>query len=410
MNKLQSIAPDIFGVGESDRRLALFENLFPLENGVSYNAWLIADEKTALIDTADASVAGPFFAKLEAALNGRGLDYLVVSHAEPDHGALIAEVCRRWPGVKLVGSKKALELVGQFFTLQLEDCCMEVKEGDELRLGRRSLRFIMAPMVHWPEVMFTLVQGEGILFAADAFGAFGALSGNLFSDEMDYEALCLQDARVYYANIVGKFGPQVLAALKKLDGAAPVMICPLHGPVLRGEDIALMTEKYSRWAAYRPEEAGVVLAYASMYGHTEAAVARLAALLAEKGLRGLRIYDVSKTHYSQIIAEVFRCSHLVLASPTYNMHLHNAMDALVRDMAALNVQNRDVAVIGNGSWAPAAHTLLCKALAEDMKNMRLLGEPLLIRSAMKPAQETELEALAETLAASVRALLTSLAG
>ncbi|MDL2295084.1 FprA family A-type flavoprotein [Ruminococcaceae bacterium OttesenSCG-928-D13] len=402
MENVQNITPQIAWVGGSDRRLALFENLFPLENGVTYNAWLIKDEKTALIDTVDASVTHQFFASLETALDGRGLDYLVVSHMEPDHCANIGELCRRWPQVQLVGNKMTFQLIRQFHDVDIEGRCIEVQEGQELSLGRHNLRFVMAPMVHWPEVMFTYETTENILFAADAFGTFGGASGNLFSDEVDYAGLYLDEARRYYTNIVGKFGPQVLAAMKKLDGLSPAMICSLHGPVLRGEAIPLLLDKYAHWAAYKPEKQGVVLAYASMYGNTEAVAHKLAALLAEKGVEDLRMYDVSKTHYSEIIAQVFKYSHLVLASPTYNLHLYCPMDTLVRDLAALNVQNRDVAIIGNGSWAPSAHTTLQKMVEEDMKDMRLLAPPMLVRSTLKPEQLPELEALAEKLAASVK--------
>lgn len=408
MDCIQQITPSIHWVGGSDRRLALFENMFPLENGVTYNAYAILDEKTALVDTVDGAIRQQFFENLRAALGTRPLDYLVINHMEPDHCAHIEDICRIWPDVKIVGNPKTFQMIRQFYSMDLEGRTLEVAECTELSLGRHHLRFYMAPMVHWPEVMLTYETTEGILFSADAFGTFGGFTGNLFSDELDYQSLYMDESRRYYTNIVGKYGPQVLAALNKLSGQRISLICPLHGPVLRGDTIPLMLEKYTRWASYRPENAGVVLAYASMYGNTEAVVHRLAGLLSQKGARDLHIYDVSKTHYSTIIARSFQYSHLVLASPTYNMHLYPAMDFLVSDMANLNLQNRDVAIIGNGSWTPVAHTCLQKKLGE-MKNMNLIAQPLVIRSALKPEQEPALEALAEQLAASVRGANLSVA-
>lgn len=401
MDCIQPITPHIFWVGGSDRRLALFENLFPLDNGVTYNAHLILDEQTALVDTVDDAIRQQFFENLQAALGGRPLDYLILNHMEPDHCAHIEEICCRWPEVKVVGNKKTFQLIRQFYQMDLTGRTLEVQEGEELSLGQHRLRFYMAPMVHWPEVMFTYETTQGILFSADAFGTFGGYTGNLFSDQLDYRHAYLDETRRYYSNIVGRYGPQVLAVLKKLEGLPMTMICPLHGPVLRGGDIPMLLEKTRRWAAYQPEQPGMVLAYASMYGNTEAAVHRLAGLLSQKGIRDLQLYDVSKTHYSTIIARVFQYSHLVLASPTYNMQLYPAMDHLVRDMAHLNLRNRKVALLGNGSWSPCAHTLLEKKLGE-MHKMELIAPPLVLRSALQPSQQGELEALAEALAASVR--------
>ncbi len=358
MKCIREVAPGILSVGASDRRLALFENLFPLENGTTYNSFLIRADKTALVDTVDASVSGQFMENVAAALDGRKLDFLVVTHMEPDHCATIAEVCLRHPEAKIVGNKKTFAMIGQFFREGLSPRFHEVKEGDELALGGRTLRFVMTPMVHWPEVMMAVETESGILFSADAFGTFGAFDGNLFSDELDYEGLYLDEARRYYANIVGKYGQQVAAALAKLGGAVPPVICPLHGPILRGKAIALLLEKYALWAAYAPETRGAVVAYASMYGNTESAALAFADALGRRGVADMRVFDVSKTHCSWVIANIFKYSHLVLAAPTYNMHVHNSMEILIRDMAALNVQNRKAAVIGNGSWAPAAPKLM----------------------------------------------------
>lgn len=400
MNCTREIAPHIVFVGAGDRRLALFENLFPLDNGVTYNSYLILDEKTALIDTVDASVQGQFLENVAAALGGRKLDYLVVNHMEPDHCAAIGEICLRHPEAKIVGNKKTFAMIGQFFPDDLSARFHEVGEGGTLELGKRRLHFVLAPMVHWPEAMFALLPEEGILFSADAFGTFGGCNGTLFSDEMDFEALYLDEARRYYTNIVGKYGRQVSAVLAKLDGAAPSLICPLHGPILRGSAIPFMVDKYRHWAGYEPEKKGVVIAYASMYGNTAGAAQIMADMLAKRGVSEMRVFDASKTHCSYIIAEIFKYSRLVLAAPTYNMHVHASMEALLRDMAALNVQNRKAVVIGNGSWAPAASKLM-KGMLEEMKDMDVLGEPLTLLSSLKASQLPEMESLADALVASL---------
>ncbi len=401
MDCIQSLDQDIFWVGGSDRRLALFENMFPLDNGVTYNAYMILDEKTALIDTVDNAIRQQFFDNLRASLKGRPLDYLVINHMEPDHCAHIEDICRIWPEVKIVGNKKTFQMIDQFYQMDLEGRTLEVKEGQELSLGKHTLRFYMAPMVHWPEVMFTYETSKGILFSADAFGSFGGYNGNLFCDDMDYFDQHMEEARRYYTNIVGKYGQQVLAALNKVSSQDINLICPLHGPVLRGADMVKMLGKYTRWASYRPEKAGVVMAYASMYGNTEEVIHRLAGMLSQRGVRDIRIYDVSKTHYSHIIARAFQYSHMVLASPTYNMHLYQGMDGLITDMANLNLQGRKAAIIGNGSWIPMAHTIMQKKL-EEMKNMTLLVPPMVIRSSMLPEQDAELTAMADVLAKSIK--------
>ncbi|MCI9415383.1 MAG: FprA family A-type flavoprotein [Clostridiales bacterium] len=400
MQCTRQIAPDIYWVGGSDRRLALFENLFPLPDGVAYNSYLIADEKTALMDTVDTSITRQFLEGVEAALNGRGLDFVVVNHMEPDHCAHLEELARRYPQMKIVGNPKTFQMIRQFYTMECEDRFYQVGEGDTLSLGRHTLRFTFTPMVHWPEVMMTYDTAEHILFSADAFGSFGAHEGHLFSDEVDFDTRRLPEARRYYANIVGKYGPQVQAALKKLSGVDIRMICPLHGPVWR-RDLPYLLDKYDHWSRYQPEKPGVVLSYASMYGNTENAVTLLADRLAEKGVPNLRVYDVSKTHPSYIIGELFQLSHAVFGAPTYNGGMHLAMENLFHDMASLNLQNRKVALIGNGSWAPASAALMKKRL-EGMKNMTLIGQPLEIRSSLKQEQADELEALANAIASSVK--------
>jgi flavorubredoxin len=301
--------------------------------------------------------------------------------------------------MKIVGRAQTFQMIRQFYDFDPAGRTLEVGEADAIDLGTHRLRFFFAPMVHWPEVMFTYEQSRKILFTADAFGAFGALPGNLFSDEMDFEEVFLDETRRYYANIVGKYGLQVQAALKKVSSVQIEMICPLHGPVWR-KNLDYILSKYDLWSRYAPEKRGVVVAYASMYGNTENAACALAERLAAMGVEDMRIHDVSKTHISAVISDAFKYSHLVLASPTYNMGLYLGMETLLRDMAALNMRGRKVALIGNGSWAPAAHTVMERMLG-DMKDMELLAPPLVIRSALKASQMEALSALAQAVGKSV---------
>ncbi len=402
MHCVQEITPHIWWVGGNDRRLERFENMFPLPNGVAYNSYLIMDEKTALLDTVDSAINALYLENVTQVLNGRTLDYLIVNHMEPDHCASIEELVRRFPDLKIVGNSKTFRLIGQFYNCVDQANFYEVKEGDRLPLGQHTLSFYFAPMVHWPEVMLTYEIKEKILFSADAFGSFGALSGNLFSDQTDFEMVYLDEARRYYTNIVGKYGQQVQAALKKLSGTEIRMICPLHGPIWR-ENLAYILDKYDHWSKYLPEKKGVVLAYASMYGNTENAMNRIANKLAQKGVTDLRIYDVSKTHPSYIIAEAWKYSHLVLGAPTYNMGLYYNMESLIRDMAGLWLQNRRVALVGNYSWAPGAVIKVMRGLIEEMKNMTIIGTPLEIVSTMKPTQEAVMDQLVADIYASLQA-------
>ncbi len=399
MYGIQEIAPQIFWVGGSDRRLERFENMFPLPNGVAYNSYMIIDEKTALIDTVDSSISGLYIENVEHALGGRKLDYLVINHMEPDHCANIEEMIRRYPGVQVVGNKKTFQFFSQYYRLDIASNQLEVCEGSELSLGKNTLRFYLAPMVHWPEVMFTYEVSQGILFSADAFGSFGALSGNLFADETDYENAFLDEARRYYANIVGRYGMQVQAVLKKLSGVDIRMICSLHGPIWR-RDIPYILDKYNHWSCYLPEKKGVVLFYASMYGNTENVMNALANKLAKRGVHDMRMHDVSKTHPSYVISDVWKYSHMVIGSPTYNMQLYFVMDALLREMAGLGLKNRKAALIGNHTWASAAIKVMQEILG-TMKNVEIIGTPLDVRSTLKPEQEPELDALADAICASL---------
>lgn len=378
MHCTRKITDSISWVGGCDRRLALFENLFPIPRGVAYNSYLIMDEKTALIDTVDSSISRQFVENVLSVLNGRTLDYLVVNHMEPDHCANIADLMLRFPDLKIVGNTKTFTFIRQFYNMDLEGHTITVQEGDTLSLGQHTLRFYFAPMVHWPEVMVTYEENEKILFSADAFGSFGALNGALFNDEVDFDRDWLSDARRYYGNIVGKYGPQVQSALKKLSGLDIRMICPLHGLVWRN-DLGYLLDKYDHWSRYQPEEHTVAIFYGSMYGDTENAVDLLASGLVEAGVKNMSVYDVSSTHVSTLISEVFRCSHLVLASPTYNNGIYPAMLNFLHDMKALNLQNRTVALIQNGSWAPASANQM-KALLSEMKGMQILDPVVTIKS------------------------------
>ncbi len=391
---VQEIAPGIFWVGGSDRRLELFENMFPLPNGVAYNSYLVMDEKTALVDTVDRSISQLYLENITHVLGGRDLDYLIVNHMEPDHCANIEEIARRYPNVKLVGNKKTFQFMEQFYEMDMTSNYLEVKDGEELSLGSRTFRFYTAPMVHWPEVMVTYEISQGILFSADAFGSFGALSGNLFADEMD--DINIDEARRYYANIVGRYGSQVQALFRKLEGLEINMICSLHGQIWRREKIQLILGFYDKWSRFEHEKKGVVLVYASMYGNTENAVQALANKLALRGVRDMHMYDVSKTHASYIISDLWKYSHIVFASPTYNMHLYFGMDALLKDISVLGLKNRKVSVIGNQSWAGVAVRFMKEQL-EAMENMELVGEPLDIISAAKADREQDIDKLADAI-------------
>lgn len=399
MHSVQEISPQIFWVGGSDRRLERFENMFPLPNGVAYNSYLIIDEKTALIDTVDSSISALYLENITHVLGGRSLDYLVINHMEPDHCANIEEIVRRYPNVRVVGNQKTFQFFEQYYSLDISGNHLQVKEGQEISLGSHTLRFYFAPMVHWPEVMFTYEVSRGILFSADAFGSFGALSGNLFADEVDYENAFLNEARRYYANIVGRYGAQVQKVLEKLSGLDIRMICSLHGLIWR-KDLSYILDKYSHWSTYTPEKKGVVLFYGSMYGNTENAMNALANKLAQRGVRDMRIYDVSKTHPSYIIADIWKYSHMVIGSPTYNMNLYFVMDALLRELASLGIKGRKVAVIGNHTWASAAVREI-KELVGGMKDMEIIGNPLDIRSTLKSEREAELDELADAICASL---------
>lgn len=399
MHSTRKVKDDLIYVGGSDRRLSRFENLFPIPKGVSYNSYVLLDEKTVLFDTADESISRQYIENVVHALNGRPLDYMVVQHMEPDHCAMIDDMLRRYPEAKMVCSAKAVGMYAQFYGTDVVARALVVKEGDKLSTGEHTLHFVMAPMVHWPEVMVTYDEKNKILFSADAFGTFGALAGNIFNDEITFDTVWMNDARRYYTNIVGKYGVQVQALLKKAASLDIEMICPLHGPIWR-KDLGLLLEKYQKWSTYEPEDKTVMIAYATMYGNTENAANVLAGMLADKGVKNIAMYDVSETDVSELVAESFRCSHLVLAAPTYNSGIQPKMEAYLSDIKALNLQNRTVAVIDNGTWAATAGKQMIGML-EGMKNMTILENPISIKSALAENQLGALEALADELAKQV---------
>ena len=399
MHSTRKVTDDLIYVGGSDRRLSRFENLFPIPKGVSYNSYVLLDEKTVLFDTADESISRQYIENVVHALNGRPLDYMVVQHMEPDHCAMIDDMLRRYPEAKMVCSAKAVGMFAQFYGTDVAARALVVKEGDKLSTGEHTLHFVMAPMVHWPEVMVTYDEKDKILFSADAFGTFGALAGNIFNDEITFDTTWMNDARRYYTNIVGKYGVQVQALLKKAASLDIEMICPLHGPIWR-KDLGLLLEKYQKWSTYEPEDKAVMIAYATMYGNTENAANVLAGMLADKGVKNIAMYDVSETDVSELVAESFRCSHLVLAAPTYNSGIQPKMEAYLSDIKALNLQNRTVAVIDNGTWAATAGKQMIGTL-EGMKNMTILENTISIKSALAENQLGALEALADELAKQV---------
>lgn len=399
MHCTKKITEDVVWLGGSDRQLTLFENIFPIPRGVSYNSYLILDEQTALMDTVDQAIGDLFFENLEHALGGRSLDYVVINHMEPDHAATLGETLQRYPTAKAVGNAKTLSMLHQFFPLPLEGRFVTVEEGQTLPLGRHTLQFVMAPLVHWPEVMMSYEQTEKILFSADAFGTFGSMNGNIFADEVNFRQEWLEDARRYYANIVGKYGAPVQSALKKAGALDIAYLCPLHGPVWR-QEIDWYLEKYQRWSSYTPEDRTAAIFCGSVYGHTENACDILASRLAEQGVRHVRIYDVSRTDVSYLVSEAFRCSHLVFASVTYNSGVYTPMETLLLELKTHAVQNRTVALIENGSWAPAAGRIMTEHFAA-MKNMRLIAPAVTLRSAVTQQQYQQLETLADTLAADI---------
>ena len=396
MHCTRKVREDLIWVGADDRRLACFEGVYGVPEGVSYNSYLLLDEKTVLFDTVDKAVYSVFLENVAYALGGRPLDYLVIHHMEPDHAATLELLVTRYPEAKIVCNAKIKTMLAQFFALDLTERIVLVKEGDSLETGRHKFSFIMAPMVHWPEVMMSYDSTDKILFTADAFGTFGALNGRLFADETDFFGARLDAARRYYTNIVGKYGPQVQAALKKAAALDIALVCPLHGFVWR-KDFDRFVEKYQLWSSYTPEEKSVLIAYASVYGHTENAANILAVKLAERGVK-VRMHDTSVIPASYILSDAFRCSRLVFAATTYNNGVFVTMENLLHDIAAHNLQNRKIALIENGSWAPTSGKAMREILG-TLKNIEILDSQITLKSALTEGQLAQLDALADALAA-----------
>ncbi|MVB11839.1 Nitric oxide reductase [Caprobacter fermentans] len=400
MYNVREITDDLYWVGANDHRLALFENIFPIPDGVSYNSYLLLDKQTVLFDTVDWSACRQLLQNIEHVLNGRSLDYLVINHMEPDHGASIEEVLLRYPKAKIITTEKAVMLMHQF-GFQVDGRTEEVKEGDTRCFGKHTVAFVAAPMVHWPEAMVTFDTTNGALFSADAFGSFRALDGKMFNDEVNFDRDWIDEARRYFTNIVGKYGPFVQALLKKAGTIDIKIICPLHGPVWRS-NLGYFLDKYDKWSRYEPEEQGVMIVYSSMYGNTESAVGALATKIVEKGMPNVVMYDVSKTDVSYLISEAFRLSHIVLASVTYNLGIYPPMKNFLMDMKALNVQKRTVALVENGSWACKSGTLMREFLESEMKDMEVLDDQLTINSSMNENNFEDLDALAEGIVQSIK--------
>ena len=403
MHIVRKVTDNLYWIGANDHRLTLFENIHPIPEGVSYNSYLLLDQKTVMFDTVDWDGCRQMMENLEYVLDGRELDTVVVNHWEPDHAASLQVVLNRYPKAEILSTEKGFMLMKQFGFHADGHKTITVKEGDKTCFGEHTVTYLEAPMVHWPEAMVTLDLTNGALFSADAFGSFKTLDGRLFNDEVDYDRDWIDSNRRYLTNIVGKYGPHIRKLLNK---AAPVLdqikfICPLHGLVWRN-NLDYLLDKYNHWASYEPEEKGVMIVYASMYGNTEQAAQAIAAKLAEKGIRNVSLFDVSSTHVSYLIAEVFRVSHVILASCTYNLGIFPPMLNFLEDMKALNVQNRVFALIENGSWAIRSGDLIHRFLDEEMKTITVLNERVTVASHLGENQEEDLGLLADAVADSLR--------
>ncbi|WP_019132724.1 FprA family A-type flavoprotein [Peptoniphilus obesi] len=402
MYTVRKVTDDLYWVGGNDHRLELFENIFPIPRGVSYNSYLLLDEKTVLFDTVDWSIARELVKNVKDVLGDRDLDYLVVHHMEPDHGGSLEEILMRYPNVKIISSEQGFDFMRQFgFNKVDEHEQIIVKEGDTYSFGKHNFAFVEAPMVHWPEVILSYDTTDKVLFSADAFGTFGALDGKLFNDEVNFDRDWLDDARRYYTNIVGKYGPFVQDVLKKASTLDIKYICPLHGPVWRS-DLGYLIDKYDKWSSYVPEEEGVMIAYASMYGNTEYAAEALAGQLCEKGMTNVVVHDVSKTDISELISDTFKYSHIVLASVTYNLGIYPNMKDFINDMVALNVQNRTIAIVENGSWACTVGDKMQDVIDEELKLCDVLNDRVTINSSLNKANENDMHGLVDAIIDSMK--------
>lgn len=395
MHNTRKINDDIYYLGASDRRIELFENVYPVSQGMSYNSYLITDEKTCLMDSVDESIGGQFLENLKYALNGRNLDYMVVQHMEPDHCSIVPELFRMYPDMKLVASLQAFKMMENFYSLQTEERRLVVKEGDTLKLGKHTLKFIAAPMVHWPEVLMTYDVTDKILFSADAFGSFGAMSGNIFADEIDWDKDFKDEARRYYVNIVGKYGLQTQNVLKKASTLDIQMICPLHAHIWR-KDLSTIISLYDTWSKYEAEKDSVVIFYGSIYGNTQNAAEILAMQLAENGIENVEVFDTSKTHVSFLVSKAFEYKTLVFAAATYNAVIFDTVQNLITELKNHNLSNRRIGLIENGSWAPVAASKM-KAQLETFKNMEVVEPVVKVMSSVTDKNVEELSVLAKEL-------------
>ena len=393
MQCVRKVLEDLYWVGGEDRKIKLFENIFPIQNGVSYNSYLLMDEKVVLLDTVDYSVGKQFLENIEYVLNGKEIDYLIVNHMEPDHASIIEELVHKFPSMKLIGNILTVKMLKQFFNFDVDSRVEVVKENDTLNTGKHKLRFVFAQMVHWPEVMVTYDEYSKTLFSADAFGTFGALNGKLFTNEAHFEKEYIEEARRYYTNIVGKYGVQVQNLLKKASTLEINTICPLHGPIWK-EGFEYILDKYDKWSKYEPEEKAVLIVYSSVYGNTENVANILANYLNEKGIENIKVYDSSNIDSSYLVAESFRCSNIVVCSTTYNMGIYPKLEQYLQDIKRMNLQNRTVSIIENATWAPGISKNI-KAIFGEMKNMNILYETISVKSSLKKDELQSLYAIGD---------------
>lgn len=398
MHNVRQVVDDLYWIGYNDHRTHLFESIHPIPEGVSYNSYVLLDEKTALFDTVEWDFCREFLENLEYVLDGRPLDYIVINHWEPDHAASLQEVLLRHPESEVISTEKGFYFMTQFGFKA--DKRITVDSGDTLSTGKHEFAFVKIPMVHWPEPMVTLDTTNGVLFSADAFGSFKALDGKLFADEVDFDKDWLSEARRYYTNIVGKYGPhvqQVLAAAAKL----PIKIlCPLHGPIWR-ENLGYILDKYDKWSSYTPEDKGVMIVYGSMYGNTANAAQLLASEIVKRGHTDVTVWDVAETHCSYLISEAFRVGHIILASPTYNLGVFPPMKDFLNDMVALNVQQRTVGIVENGTWAPNSG-LEMRKIIDQMFEMYYLNAEVSFMSSVDKNGKKAIEDLADAVIESVK--------
>lgn len=397
MHNEQKVTDHIYWIGGNDFVSTRFENLIPISRGISYNSYFIDDEKTAVLDTVDSVIRDVFMDNVSHLLHGRQLDYIVINHMEPDHSGSLLALARAYPEAKIIATPQAQKMIGQYFHVSLKDRFLSSDEKLEISLGTHRLRFLKAPMVHWPEVTFTYEETEKVLFSADAFGTFGVLNGSVFADDVDYEEEYLPSFRKYYANIVARYGMQVQMTLKKVEKLDVKYLCSLHGPVFRRkEDIARLTDLYRKWASWEPEEQSVSIFFASPYGNTAMAAQILAGKLAAKGVKNLKLVDLCSSSITEAFPEVLRRSHMVLAAVTMNMGLNPVMNAFLDLCHEMDVQNRTIAIVGNSSWAPNVSGKLMMEKVQNWKKCTVLGEPVHISSA--PADDDTLEKLAGLIA------------